>query len=147
MHLKGMVIKIDLSKAYDHVSWIYLRLLLTHVGFCIDFIMWVMSCIQTASFVVLINGASSTFFHAQHDLLQGCPLSPLLFLLVEKFLSRYWRRSNEWLTFRVLWWPHPLWSLIFYLSMTFYFFVIDPLKKWHYWWTYFSFSIKPLIWL
>ena len=41
-HLKGVVIKIDLSKAYDRVSWLYIRLLLTHLGFHIDFIRWIM---------------------------------------------------------------------------------------------------------
>jgi hypothetical protein len=29
---KGAVIKIDLSKAYDRVSWLYIRMLLTHLG-------------------------------------------------------------------------------------------------------------------
>jgi len=86
--LKGAVLKIDLSKAYDKVSWLFLRLLLTHLGFGIDFIRWVMSCITTVSFSVLINGAASPFFHAERGLRQGCPLSPLLFLLVAEGLSR-----------------------------------------------------------
>jgi len=85
---KGAILKIDLSKAYDKVSWLYLRLLLTHLGFGIDFIRWVMSCISTVSFSVLINGAASPFFHAERGLRQGCPLSPLLFLLVAEGLSR-----------------------------------------------------------
>jgi hypothetical protein len=86
--LKGAVIKIDLSKAYDRVSWVYLRLLLTHLGFENPFINWVMGCLTTASFAVLINGAASPFFRAGRGLRQGCPLSPLLFLLVAKGLSR-----------------------------------------------------------
>ena len=44
-NIKGAILKIDLSKAYDKVSWIYLRLLLTHLGFGINFIRWIMSCI------------------------------------------------------------------------------------------------------
>jgi len=87
-NIKGAILKIDLSKAYDKVSWIYIRLLLTHLGFGIDFIRWIMSCISTVSFSVLINGAASPFFHAERGLRQGCPLSPLLFLLVAEGLSR-----------------------------------------------------------
>ena len=86
--IKGAILKIDLSKAYDKVSWIYLRLLLTHLGFAINFIRWIMSCITTVSFAVHINGAASPFFHAERGLRQGCPLSPLLFLLVAEGLSR-----------------------------------------------------------
>jgi len=85
---KGAILKIDLSKAYDKVSWLYLRLLLTHLGFGIAFIRWIMTCISTVSFSVLINGAASPFFHAERGLRQGCPLSPLLFLLVAEGLSR-----------------------------------------------------------
>lgn len=66
----------------------YLRLLMTHLGFNIGFINWVMSCITNVSFVVLINGVASPFFHRQRGLRQGCPLSPLLFLFVAKGLSQ-----------------------------------------------------------
>jgi len=86
--IKGAVLKIDLSKAYDKVNWLFLRLLLTHLGFNIDFIRWIMSCISTVSFAVLINGSASPFFHSERGLRQGCPLSPLLFLLVAEGLSR-----------------------------------------------------------
>lgn len=46
-----------------------------------------MGCIQSASFVVLINGAPSSFFKASRALRQGCPLSPFLFLIVTEELS------------------------------------------------------------
>jgi hypothetical protein len=85
--LKGAVVKIDLWKAYDRVSWIYIRLLLTHVGFEVPFINWVMSCISSTTFIVFINGATSPFFHAGKGLRQGCPLSPFIFLLLIEGLS------------------------------------------------------------
>ena len=94
------MIKIDLSKAYDRVNWLYIRMLLTHLGFCYDFVRWIMACISTVSFAVLINGAASPFFHAGQGLRQGCPLSPLLFLLVAEGLNRFILASKEEGTFR-----------------------------------------------
>lgn len=84
---KGAVIKIDLSKAYDRINWTYIRLLLTHLGFKVDFIKWIMGCITDVSYAILINGAATPFFKGQRGLRQGCPLSPLLFLLVAEGLS------------------------------------------------------------
>jgi len=86
--LKGVVIKIDLSKAYDRVNWLYIDIILTHIGFEVRFINWMMSYISTVSFVVLINETTSPFFHAERGLCHGCALSPLLFLLVVEGLSR-----------------------------------------------------------
>lgn len=88
-HLQGAVIKIDLSKAYDKVNWLYIRLLLIHLELNIDFITWIMGCISSVSVAILINGAASSFFHAEQELRQAFPLSPLLFILVVEGLSRF----------------------------------------------------------
>jgi len=87
--LGGGVVKIDLSKAYDCVNWLYICMLMTHLGFSLVFIRWTMSCLTSVSFAILINGATTHFFHSQRGLRQRCPLSLLLFLLVAKGLSRY----------------------------------------------------------
>eukprot|EP00253_Pinus_taeda_P016641 PITA_16641 len=86
--LKGMALKIDLSKAFDKISWLFLRMILTHLGFPLEFTRWIMRCITSVSFAILINGSTSHSFQAERGIRQGCPLSPLLFLLVMEGLSR-----------------------------------------------------------
>lgn len=87
-HLKSIILKIYLSKAFDRVSWLYIKMILIHLGFPYPYISWIMACITNPSFSILINGSASPFFHSERGLRQGCPLSPLLFLLVMEGLSR-----------------------------------------------------------
>jgi len=87
-HLKAITLKSDLAKAFDRVSWIYIKMLLIHLGFPHNFITWIMACITTPSFSILINGSASHFFHSERGLRQGFPLSPLLFFIVMDGLSR-----------------------------------------------------------
>lgn len=70
------------------ISWMYLRLLMTHLGFDIGFINWVTCCISNMSSAVLINGVASPFFSRQCGLHQGGPLSPLLLLFAVEGLSQ-----------------------------------------------------------
>ncbi len=84
-----MILNIDLAKDFDRTNWLYLRMILTHLGFPLCFIQWIMCCITNVSYSVLINGSASTFFHAERGLKQVCPLSPLLFLLFMEGMSRY----------------------------------------------------------
>jgi len=88
LKLGEVVVKIDLSKAYDRVNWLYIRMMMNHLGFGLDFIRWTMSCILSVSFAILINGAATSFFRAHRGIRQGCLLSPLLFLLVAEGLSQ-----------------------------------------------------------
>jgi hypothetical protein len=67
---KGVVLKIDLSKSFDQVSWSFIKLLLTHLGFEVPFIRWIMDFISSISFAVLINGATSPFCSSERGLRQ-----------------------------------------------------------------------------
>jgi len=118
--IKGAVLKIDLSKAYDRVNSIFLRMLLTHLGFVLPFINWVMRCISSVSFAVLINSVASPFFIAKRGLGKGCPLSLLLFLVVEERLSRALSEEKNSITFTGI----PLTHL---LSLTHFVFVDEVL--------------------
>ena len=61
-------------------------------------------CINSSSLAVLINDSTSSFFISERGLCQGFPLSPLLFLIVAKGLSRailYANRRGSFLEIRI----------------------------------------------
>jgi hypothetical protein len=93
--MKALVLKLDLRKAYDCLDWDFLRLILHKVGLEHHMIKWIMSCVTSASFAVLINGEASEFFRSGRGLRQGCPLSPLLFILAMEGLSLLLKQSFE----------------------------------------------------
>lgn len=80
--------KIDLRKAYDFVPWGLIEDLLKKLNFPIQFIKWIMACISTPSFSIIINGNTCSFFKGKKGMRQGDPISPLLFVVVMEYLTR-----------------------------------------------------------
>lgn len=56
---------------------------------------WIMKCISTTSFAIMVNGDPSTFFKTSRGLRQGNLLSPLLFLTVMEAFSRLMEKARE----------------------------------------------------
>jgi len=84
-NLPTVICKLDIEKAYNHVSW----------GFPLKWRKWVYFCISTVHFLVLVNGEATRFFPSTRGLWQSHPLSPLLFVLVMETLSRLIIKANE----------------------------------------------------
>ena len=50
-----MALKLDMSKAYDWVKWLYMEKLMKKMGFCEAWVKLMMGCISTATHSIQIN--------------------------------------------------------------------------------------------
>ena len=84
-----MLIKLDLSKAFDRASWQYLRAVLESFGFDQCWVNWILNLTSSTFFSILVYGIPSKPFSPSRGIRQGDPLSPFFFVLMAEGLGRY----------------------------------------------------------
>ncbi|XP_058757405.1 uncharacterized protein LOC131630662 [Vicia villosa] len=88
-----LLLKVDFEKAYDSLSWNFLRDMLVRMGFGKRWLMWMDACIFSSHLSVLVNGSATHDFMVHRGLRQGDPLSPFLFVLAMEALTALVRNS------------------------------------------------------
>ncbi|XP_021765919.1 uncharacterized protein LOC110730423 [Chenopodium quinoa] len=82
------MVKVDLKKAYDSVEWGFLITVMQELGFPQRFITWILTCLTSISYSILINGFPAPSFEAKKGLRKGDPMSPFIFAIGMEYLSR-----------------------------------------------------------
>lgn len=82
-----VLLELDIMKAFDSVSWVFLLEVLAHLGFGSRWRNLTASLLSTSSMRVLLNGRSGEYMNHRRGLRQSDPLSTMFFILVMDVLS------------------------------------------------------------
>jgi hypothetical protein len=78
---KAILMKIDISKASNTLSWEFLLEVLRRRGFGERWITWICGLLRTASTSILLNGVLGEPFMMGSGVRQGDPISPAMFII------------------------------------------------------------------
>jgi hypothetical protein len=94
-NLQAIILKLELKEGLRLYQLGFLEVNFLQSGFGINTTNWIMACVVSTSYATLINGEATKFFKSNRGLRQGCPLSPLLFILVMEGLSLSLKKAQN----------------------------------------------------
>ena len=77
-----IALKIEISKVYDRVEWIFLEKLMRRMDICTRLIDLIIECVSTISYTLLVNGETEGMFKPTKGIRQGDPPIPLPILIM-----------------------------------------------------------------
>jgi hypothetical protein len=92
----GVLLKLELSRAFDSMSWGFLFEVLRQMGFGPLFRKWVALLLYTANTKIIVNGVPGMRIQHARGLRQGDPTSPMLFVIgMEVLTAMVTKAANE----------------------------------------------------
>ena len=91
--IPGMILSIDMEKAFDSISWSFMFKALEFFNFGPDFIKWIKTLYNDISSCVAVNGQYTQWFPIERGVRQGDPSSPYLYLVCAEILSLMLRNN------------------------------------------------------
>jgi hypothetical protein len=92
---EGLLVNIDIEKAFDSVSWRFLYRALEYFNFPQPFIKWVKCLYKGAEVCTINNGHTSKYINIGRGMRQGCPLSPILFVICIELMSLFIKNGTD----------------------------------------------------
>ena len=99
--LDGALIFLDQEKAFDRVDHELLFKTMESFGIGHEFIKWVKTLYSDASTQIKVNGFLTPSIPLKRGVRQGCPLSPLLYVLVIELLALQLRQNPNIVGFKI----------------------------------------------
>jgi hypothetical protein len=91
----GVLLKLDLTRAFDSISWCFQFEVLRRMGFGERFLKWVALLLNTANTRVLVNGVPGGRIVHARGLRQGDPTSLMLFVAAMEVLTAAIKKAAE----------------------------------------------------
>ena len=91
----GILCALDFKAAFNSVEHNFLFHVLSSFGFGETFISWIRLLYNDTELAVINNGRTSEWFKPKRGIMQGCPISGMLFTLAVEILAIKVRQSDE----------------------------------------------------